>query len=266
MNFSLGIQKNTDGMTVGCLVYTVAGDNNRYTTYRVVFDLMTCLLDIDDTNKPFLLKETAPKFTLWRLTKKDWAMIDDYIEASYSKIGCLDFCARFFEFKARYSLNISEKGNQKYMMYSCSAPPCVTAAILHYYALIGLKLRRCVHCKRLFFSDTATREDRYCNRLSPMLEYEDKTCGEAVKKAMDDSGFRRFILNPAKRQAYEYGYDPKYSKRAEDYEFPQVQYYIELKNEHEQRRQAVFDDPTPENVYSYIAFRKEYLNKRKGKK
>ena len=244
MSYSLAITKAAHG-TVGSLVFTIDR-----TTRRISFDVRDCLLD---TEKPFLDKYLkGESLTLWPFTKKDCDMINEYIGSSYSHRGCVDFCADFSEFKARYGLHISERGNVDYMEFTCCAPTDVTAALLFYFGKSGWKLRRCAHCSLLFFSDAQTNEYRYCDRFSPMSEYENKTCAEAVKAALDDSYLRRSVLNYANKLAYEYAYNPM---------FDDVRKYIELQKEHNTQRQIVIDEPTPDNIRAYQSWKTDFIKR-----
>ena len=244
MSYSLAIKNASHGAD-GCLAYT-SGQISRI----IHFDVRDSLID---TDRPFLNKYLQNEsITLWKLSEKDFDMINEYIRASYSHRGCIDFCANFSEFKARYGLHISERGNVNYMEFTCRATADVTAALLFYFGKSGWKLRRCAHCSLLFFSDAQTNEYRYCDRFSPMSEYENKTCAEAVKAALDDSYLRRSVLNYANKLAYEYAYNPM---------FDVVRKYNEMQIEHYKQRQIVIDKPTPDNIRAYQSWKTDFIKR-----
>ena len=243
MRFSLLIKKTAHGAD-GSLSYT----SGRTIRYIGDFDVRESLFD---TDKPFL-NQYVQNESLWMLTKKDLDMINEYIRASYSNGGCIDFCAGFSEFKARYGLHISERGNINCMEFTCDAPTDVTAALLFYFGKSKWKLRRCAHCGQLFFSDATTNESRYCDRFSPMPEYKNKTCVEAVKAALDDSYLRRSVLNHADKVIKDYAYNS---------EIERVRKCKEFLNEHDTQRQKVKAEPTPDNIRAYQSWKPDFINR-----
>ena len=59
--------------------------------------------------------------------------------------------------------------------------------LLYYYTFNNMKLKRCAHCGKWFAKNSSgsANNEKYCNRMSPFIGYEDRTCKKAVKDIKD---------------------------------------------------------------------------------
>lgn len=170
------------------------------------------------------------------------ALIDRYKEGKYLQ--------EFSRVKGEFVLSLSDAvKDDTYKYQNCENVLDAVAAVLHFYASKGIKLKRCAHCGKTIIVFSRNGKDKYCTmRNSPMQDYKKMTCKQAVEAILKKYDYKISLLC---KRAYQRAnknnpfYDPNDNKWKESDEAKQVKRQVKAIKE------DVEKNPTPDNLRAF---------------
>ena len=164
------------------------------------------------------------------------ALIDRYAAGNYLK--------EFSRIKGEFGLSLSDAVKDDiYFYHNCECILDSVAAVLHYYASIGKKVKRCAHCGKAFYPVARNGKEKYCTRKSPMDQ--DKTCENAVDAVLKRHDYR---IKKWRARTYDKAnkFNPCYDENDKRWqEHDKATIWVD-----DRKKEARYN-PTPENLQAF---------------